>query len=98
MVLPVRGGRRPSAVQLHEQIDVLRRKCQVLYMKDYRTKDLRKTVANLKRDNHQLRDEHRIEFATKKRELKDAISQRDKAQLNLQTRYERYQESTKEMK
>ena len=43
-------------------------------------------------------EQHRLEIATKIRELKDATSQRDKAQSNLQTRYERYQESTKKVR
>ena len=74
--------------QLHEQNAALRRRCHAYYVKDYQMKDLRKTVADLKKDNRQLRDENRTEIASKNKELKDARSERDKAQSNLKRRHE----------
>ena len=64
---------------LHEQIAALRRKCHAYYMKERRTKDLRKTVDDLKKEKQQLVEQHCLEIVTNIRELKDATSQRDKA-------------------
>ena len=69
--------------QLNEQIAALRHRCHAYYTKDYRMKDLRKTVADLKKDNRQLRDEYCIEITSKNKELIDARSERDKAESNL---------------